>query len=226
MRKIFMTMICFWAVSAMFAQTSDRVEDEVNNRTAESKENTSWFVSAGIGTQIYFGDHNKQMKLGNRLSPALDLTIGKWLSDKIGIRFMYSGLSAKGATQHDSYTNGKPIKDKPQQGYWLKEQKFNFFNLHGDVLFNLSNIILGKEEQRFYNCVPYAGLGWGHILETPSNNALSVNLGVLNVFRLTSKIDLNLDIRAAHLNDGFDGERGERKGEGVLSITAGAAYRF
>lgn len=230
MRKLLMTIICFWAVSTMFGQTfSENVADEVYDRYDESDvNNTPWFITLGVGPQVYFGDHNKQMKFGNIISPALDVAIGKWLSDKIGVRLVYSGLSVKGAAQNDSYTNGKKIKDKPWDGYWLKEQKFNFFNIHGDLLLNFSRFFSKEEEkeQPFYNFVPYVGLGWAHVLEKPTNNALSINAGFLNIFRLTHKIDLNLDIRGAYLNDEFDGEIGERSGEGILSVTVGASYRF
>ena len=34
---------------------------------------SNWFVTAGGGGLIFFGDHNMQMKFGDRLSPALDI---------------------------------------------------------------------------------------------------------------------------------------------------------
>lgn len=40
---------------------------------------SNWFVTAGGGGLIFFGDHNMQMKFGDRLSPALDIGFGKWL---------------------------------------------------------------------------------------------------------------------------------------------------
>lgn len=51
---------------------------------------SNWFVTAGGGGLIFFGDHNMQMKFGDRLSPALDIGFGKWFTPGIGIRFMYS----------------------------------------------------------------------------------------------------------------------------------------
>mgnify|MGYP000447144236 CR=1 FL=1 len=72
------------------------------------------------------------MKFGDRLSPALDIGFGKWFTPGIGIRFMYSGLTIKGATQNGSHSTGK-VYDASQ---WLDEQKFDFMNIHGDVLFN------------------------------------------------------------------------------------------
>lgn len=47
------------------------------------------------------------MKFGDRLSPALDIGFGKWFTPGIGVRFMYSGLTIKGATQNGSHSTGK-----------------------------------------------------------------------------------------------------------------------
>ena len=90
----------------------------------------NWFVSAGFGGEIIFGNHDKQVKFLDRVAPALDIAVGKWFTPGIGVRLMYSGLSVKGATQK-----------KGGDGYWLMKQKFKFYNLHLDALFNMSNIL-------------------------------------------------------------------------------------
>lgn len=71
---------------------------------------SNWFVTAGGGGLIFFGDHNMQMKFGDRLSPALDIGFGKWFTPGIGIRFMYSGLTIKGATQNGSHSYRKSVR--------------------------------------------------------------------------------------------------------------------
>ena len=58
----------------------------------------NWFVSVGGGAQMYFGDYDKQMSFGDRLTPALDIAVGKWFTPDIGLRLMYSGLEYKGLT--------------------------------------------------------------------------------------------------------------------------------
>ena len=179
---------------------------------------SNWFVTAGGGGLIFFGDHNMQMKFGDRLSPALDIGFGKWFTPGIGIRFMYSGLTIKGATQNGSHSTGK-VYDASQ---WLDEQKFDFMNIHGDVLFNASNLLCGYNEKRFWSVTPYVGLGW--ILTWESPRARSI--GLINSFRLSSAFDLNLDVRGTATKDEFDGERGGRKEEGLLSVTVGVTYKF
>lgn len=183
---------------------------------------SNWFVTAGGGGLIFFGDHNMQMKFGDRLSPALDIGFGKWFTPGIGIRFMYSGLTIKGATQNGSHSTGK-VYDASQ---WLDEQKFDFMNIHGDVLFNASNLLCGYNEKRFWSVTPYVGLGWILTWESPRARNFNASIGLINSFRLSSAFDLNLDVRGTATKDEFDGERGGRKEEGLLSVTVGVTYKF
>ena len=135
---------------------------------------------------------------------------------------MYSGLSIKGATQNGSHSTGK-VYDASQ---WLDEQRFDFMNIHGDVMFNASNLFCGYNEKRFWSVTPYVGVGWILTWETPRARNFNASLGVINSFRLSSAFDLSLDVRGTATKDEFDGEIGGRKEEGLLSVTLGITYKF
>ena len=209
------------------AQSTEVVEESTENVEINSFW-SNWFISAGGGAQIYFGDHDRQASFGDRLSGALDIAVGKWFSPEIGVRLMYSGLSAKGATQkgHLAHSTGVDLPGKGGNGYWLEKSKFNFFNFQIDAMFNASNIIWGYNEKRVYNLSPYVGLGVMRVSDKPAETAIAGHFGLLNSFRLTSCLDLNLDIRGTLVNDDFDGEPGGRKGEGLLTATLGLTYKF
>ena len=209
------------------AQSTEVVEESTDNVEINSFW-SNWFISAGGGAQIYFGDHDRQASFGDRLSGALDIAVGKWFSPEIGVRLMYSGLSAKGATQkgHLAHSTGVDLPGKGGNGYWLEKSKFNFFNFQIDAMFNASNIIWGYNEKRVYNLSPYVGLGVMRVSDKPAETAIAGHFGLLNSFRLTSCLDLNLDIRGTLVNDDFDGEPGGRKGEGLLTATLGLTYKF
>ena len=71
--------------------------------------------------------------------------------------------------------------------------KFNAFRakaVEEQVMFNLSTILCGYNAKRVYNFIPY--LGGGMSLGSPS--LLGVSAGVVNKFRLSKRLDLNLDI--------------------------------
>ena len=229
MKKL-LTLLAFALMAGVtFAQTAD-VEEEVIYEKNKQKVITNtfwdnWFVQLGGGAQIYFGDHNKQLDLVDRLALGLDAGFGKWFSPQIGVRAMISGLTIKGGTHADihrvsadEYIVGAP--------HYLWEQKFNFYNIHADVLFNMSNILCGYKEKRVWNCSPYLGLGWMATWETPRTREVSFNFGIFNAIRLSEKFDFNIDIRSTMVKDSFDGESGGRKEEGLLTATLGFSYKF
>ena len=187
---------------------------------------SNWFVSAGGGVNLYFGDHDKQVKFGKRLAPAVDVAIGKWFTPGIGVRFAYSGLSVKGATQTGIHSTGEEVPGKGGYGYWLTKQKFNFFNFHLDAMFNVSNLLFGYNPNRVYSLSPYVGLGVMKTNDTPKATEIAGHFGLMNSFRLCDALDLNLDIRGTLVSDAFDGEAYGRGGEGMLSATVGLTYKF
>lgn len=219
------------AVSPAVAQYTANSDEVVEYNSDRYKIETNhfwdnWFLSAGAGAQVYFGDHDKQVKFGNRLAPAFDVAVGKWFTPGIGVRLVYSGIQVKGATQNGAHSTGEEVPGKGGHGYWLDKQKFSLSNLHFDAMFNLSNLICGYNEKRVWNVSPYIGLGWAHVGSSPKMDALSANFGVLNSWRLCDALNLNLDVRGMITHDNMDGEDGGRFGEGMVTATVGLAYRF
>lgn len=236
MKKYFLTAIVLLVATGGYAQNEGEVNVSESYETiTEMKTDfkSNWFISAGVGPQIFFGDHDRQAKFTDRLSPALDISVGKWFSPAIGVRLMYSGLYAKGATQTwgdkngGIYNTGKEVPGKYTNPYgFLCEQKFNFFTLHADMMFDVTNMIGGYNPSRVYGCAPYIGVGWGHVYSNPHQNTVVGNVGIHNMFYVSKAIDINLDLRAMITNDDFDGELGRRTFDAMLSVTAGVTYRF
>ena len=233
-KKIFLTALCAVAISPAFAQTSN-VEEKVEYSADKYKVETNrfwnnWFISLGAGGQVYFGDHDKQIDLKKRIAPALDVAVGKWFTPGIGIRFMYSGLKSKGATQDvistPAHSTGEYVPGKGGPGEHLRYSKYKMGNLHADVMFNVLNLFGGYNENRKWDLSPYAGLGWARVYDSPSAKEVSANIGVLTSWHFCKSLALNLDVRGMFVNDRFDGEDGGRSGEGNLSATLGLSYKF
>lgn len=229
---MFLAALFLGATVSAFAQTTETltetrtVKESVTDNTEGQSFWSNTFISVGVGGQMLFGDHEKQMKFGDRISPALDIAFGKWITPEVGVRLMFTGWRLNGATQTDELSDGGAIDGKPWYGYWLTEQKINYMNLHGEVMFNLSNLLCGYNEKRIWNVSPYIGMGWMRIFSDEQSHEIGANFGINNSFRLSEALDLNLDVRGTLVNDDFDGERGGRNEEGVLSATVGLSYKF
>lgn len=232
MKKKVMTMsaVLMMTSSGTFAQTNspDAPVETVTVNPDKHKVETNrflsnWFVSAGAGTQMFFGDHSDIMKMGDRISPALDVAVGKWFTPGLGIRLMYSGMQIKNVTGiNGPHSTGKPYAGKND----VHEQKFNFMNFHGNVMFNLSNLIYGEDEKRVWNLIPYVSAGWMLTTDKPSGKNISFGAGVLNKFRLSKSLDLNLDTRAVVFSDHFNGDVLGNKQDGLFTMTLGLSYKF
>ena len=231
-KRTFFAAACLLAASTAFSQEANEdivVEETVEYSTDKHKVETNgfwsnWFVSAGAGVQMYFGDHDREAKFGNRISPALDIAVGKWFSPEIGVRLMYNGLSAKGATRWgQAHSTGDQVDG---WGIGMYKSKFKYFNFQIDAMFNFSNIICGYNENRVYNCSPYIGVGVMKVTDDPKDASISGHFGIMNSFRISSAIDINLDLRGTLTSDALDGEFGGRWGEGLFAATVGITYKI
>ena len=184
---------------------------------------SNWFFSIGGGAEATFGDNDSAGSFGKRISPTLNISVGKWFTPGLGLRLQYSGLQARGFTYDKGadYVKGAELKD----GYY--KQRFDYMNLHGDVMFNLNALFGGYNQHRVYEIIPYVGAGFTHNYSKPHREALSVNAGIINKFRISNAFDINLELSAMGVEDKFDGEVGGDHGyDGVLSATVGLTYRF
>lgn len=99
-------------------------------------------------------------------------------------------------------------------------------NFHGDVMFNLNALFGGYNEDRVYEIIPYLGAGLTHNYTKPHRQALALNAGIINRFRISNAIDINLELSAMGAEDKFDGTVAGKGYDGVFSATLGLTYHF
>lgn len=187
----------------------------------------NWFIGAAGGANLYLGDCDSNIKLDKRLAPALDVTLGKWITPVSGLRLQYSGLEAKGYTKNvpgnepgNPFFNGEKSADKANK-------EFNVHNLHFDYMFNISNAFCGYNEHRVWNLIPYAGFGWAQSNKGDvKKNEFAANFGLLNTFRLGKRVDLTLEARQMLTRDEFDGDVKGGKIDGMTSVTLGLSFKL
>ncbi len=98
---------------------------------------------------------------------ALNVNAGKWITPAVGARVGYNGITGMDGL---------------------------FSYIHADALWNISNAIGGYKETRLWDFVPY--LHAGLIIDKPiAGKEWAAGAGLLNIIRLSDRIDLTLDVR-------------------------------
>ena len=194
MKKGLLFILMVGASVCLSAQEKGKTEGKAY--TVETNRfGANWFISGGVGGQMYFGDNDGKADFGKRIAPALDIAVGKWFTPGIGLRVAYNGLQAKGAapSANDLY-----------------------------VLFNLSNMFCGYNEDRLYSFIPYVGAGVALSWSEPHQQNLGINAGLINRFRVSDAWDINLELRGLLMKDAFGGT----SKEGMAGVTVGVTYKF
>ena len=82
----------------------------------------NWFVSFGYGATVLFGDYDAAGSFGKRISPTLNVAVGKWFTPGMGARLQYSGLQARGYVP--SAGSDYAVGAMQNGGYY--KQRFNY----------------------------------------------------------------------------------------------------
>lgn len=228
------------SVAILFAAAASANAQEA--RTARKVDTKSiffkgdFFAGIGAGPSVYFGEQDRYMKFHHRIAPAMDVYIGKWIFPFLGVRILYSGGHAYGATNVESgYVFVTEVYDKPVDEKWMWKQEFDYMSVHGDLMLNFTNLFLGANPDRLYNISFYGGIGIAKVYEELEASRFSLALGLYNTFTVGKALDIVLDIHATGVPEDFEHEVGVRPGkkenglyshDGILTASVGVAYRF
>lgn len=223
MKKLILFALCLWPAVWSAAQNGTIAE---NSRKSGKRYITNgfwdnWFISANGGGQVYFGTGDSKGPFGKRIAPGFTFAVGKSVTPNVTVRIAIDGFNLKGFTSMKTgYYYGEP----DSKGVY--RQKWKYYNLHGDIMYNLTNAIGGYSEERVYNLIPYVGFGMAHTFTAPVNNTFAMSFGIINRFRITDAVDINLELKGALYESGFDAEPDRHRGEGVGGVLVGITYKF
>jgi len=203
--KVAKFIVCFVSAALLCAPA---FAQEDNNRDENGKINrgpyltnnlgSNWFVSVGGGVDWLMEGVRSSLPGNGAVRPALDITAGKWFTPDFGVRAGYYGLWTK-----------------------LDDNKMGKHQIHGDLLWNLSNQIGGYKETRVYNAIPYLSAAYMH--NCVGSHEFLAGAGFLNNFRITNHWLINLDARMMLCRaDQFGGSGAA----GLLSATVGVTYNI
>ena len=253
MKKLFLLIaaVAFFAPASLFAQNEPEVTIEENEYTKTIIEKTktdkgyvttttvidkkavftngfwsNWQLSAGVGTQFYYGDNDWKVspkffqRIGKMLAvPSVDLYLTKWASPSFGVglganwspfKGAYLTEPGSGANKHYTTANFRPDKVDiigNYEGKDLAAQSGSYLNIFALAHADLMNVFGGYKPSRFYDIDVYAGGGviFG-FCDSGNVHDVTFNAGLMNTFRLTEQLRLLLNLRGALIGDAFDGE--------------------
>lgn len=180
----------------------------------------NWEISIGGGTgAALFGKQNLG-SAGDYFGGLGSISVTKWLHPVFGLRAVLEGGSYSSVNAD------------------LEKKSWPYMALHADFMMNLSNWIGGYKEHRVYYAVPYFGMGYmasniGRKAQEANdfpylNQNFVVSYGLLNKFRVSNSIDVNLEIGGLLGKNDISPVRTKESGPFLTSLnaTVGISYRF
>lgn len=189
MKKLFFVL----ALASMSLTSMAQDEPTQKFSVATNSFWNNWFVQVGADWNAYYSsqEHANGHFTANpfksfRSNPGAAIAVGKWFTPGIGLRTKVQGIW--GQTVNSD-------KDHPANRYWIANEQ---------VMFNLNNMIGGYNPNRFWSFIPFLGAGIGRSM-THDIYAMNLSCGILNQFRLSEKMALNLELGWNHAENDLDG---------------------
>lgn len=217
MKKITLSIL-LWCVCIFTAQ--GQTEKTKTTHLLIGKFWDNWFVSAGVGTNLYIGDYNSD--LGRHFTPVLNVAAGKWITPEFGVRLQYNGISMKATGDSGYWYTGN------EKG--LEGVKFGYHALHSDFMLNLTTVIGGYNPERVYQLIPFFGWGWSQSQsktypDRKRNEFFAIG-GVKNNLRASSSVDLHLELSVTAVSQRLAGHLIGGDSNFPLAATVGITYHF
>lgn len=190
MKKILLILATFALSTSAMAQTEVSGE---KHSVATNSFWANWFVQANVvGSSFWSSQEQQAVKFSKltkdyRTNLGFSIALGKWFTPGLGLRTKFNGIWGRSVISEDKSLNASK--------YWTLQEQ---------ALFNLSNMLMGYNERRVWNFIPYVGGGIGRNMSY-NCYALGFSVGLLNMFRLSPKVALNLDINYGSYEASFDG---------------------
>lgn len=112
----------------------------------------------------------------------------------------------------------------------LYTQRIHYVGASLDFMFDLFNLFGSYNPKRFFEITPFAGVGYYQRLKNQgvlAGSFAGLNGGLTFKFRLSNRVNFNIEGNAVYLPDAFDGQHGTAAGaDGIVQATAGFSYKL
>ena len=167
----------------------------------------SWFLEVKGGTSAFLGSPIGCGDLFDRLTPTLQVGIGKWFTPAVGGRIEFQGCQFKNAE--------------------FATMKYQF--IHADFMYNLTAFISQNElGLSRWDVIPFLGIGMVHNSDWSSGNRSGTNhpfafaYGLEARYRITNRLHLLAELSGMTTMKNFDAiGSSSRFGDNMLTLSAG-----
>ena len=167
----------------------------------------NWFLEVKGGTSAFLGSPVGCGDLFYRLTPAVQVGIGKWFTPAVGGRIEFQGCQFKNAE--------------------FATMKYQF--IHADFMYNLTAFISQNElGLSRWDVIPFLGIGMVHNSDWSSGNGSGANhpfafaYGLEARYRITNRLHLLAELSGMTTMKNFDAiGSSSRFGDNMLTLSAG-----
>ena len=179
----------------------------LRNVSEDSGWDRNWFLEAKGGTSAFLGSPVGCGDLFDRLTPAVQVGIGKWFTPAVGGRIEFQGCQFKNAE--------------------FATMKYQF--IHADFMYNLTAFIRQNElGLSRWDVIPFLGIGMVHNSDWSSGNRSGTNhpfafaYGLEARYRITNRLHLLAELSGMTTMKNFDAiGSSSRFGDNMLTLSAG-----
>ena len=174
----------------------------------------NWFIEAKGGASAFLGSPIGCGDVFDRITPVLQIGVGKWFTPAIGGRIGFQGLSFKNAE--------------------FKTMKYQF--VHADFLYNITSGIRQNDNGiPLWDVIPFVGIGMVHNTDWTSqctcpggssgSHPFAFTYGVEARYRVSDRVHIVGEISGMLTAKNFDGIGNSTKfGDNMISVSAGLSF--
>lgn len=174
-----MIVLAFAGISmSSMAQDADPVQ---KYSVATNSFWSNWFIQVGGNWNAWYSGEEHGLDLAKspikkfRANPGAAFAIGKWFTPGLGLRTKVQGIWGKTVTDGNNVGNGNK--------YWVLDEH---------IMFNLSNLLMGYNENRVWNLVPFVGGGVGRTM-THNLYAMNLSAGIQSTWKVSKLLNIYLE---------------------------------
>ena len=181
----------------------------------KNKAGDNWVISIAGGASMLFGDENGNANFGDRLNFAPQFSFGKWFNPYLGFRTQLNG----GVIHGFEGRNAEVM------------QHNKYMAAHIDFLWDVTNFWAPYNEKKVFRLIPWVGLGYAQRFKTTESversrtESPTLNAGILTAFRLSNRVDLNVELQGSLLNEQFNRVSMHHLCDGLVQLSAGLTFK-